>query len=171
MTTQASQAARDSAMTANSRIMNQPPGALARSPKAVTRTSCLATAITPGAEAATASSTPKTSSPAAGRRQRPAGSFPSGNTQSRIATKTRNSGHSSSNTADTQANGTVPGCIRYARMSYWFEGLAPTNRMANSSQPMGLPGRRATSNVATEAAGIPAHATATESTSGPPVPG
>ena len=52
-----------------------------------------------------------------------------------------------------------------------LDGLYPANKMPNNSQPMGLPGRRAASKVATEAAGIPAAATASESTSGPPVPG
>ena len=56
-------------------------------------------------------------------------------------------------------------------MSYSLDGLAPANKMPNSSQPIGLRGRRATSKVATEAAGIPAAPTASESTSGPPVPG
>lgn len=56
-------------------------------------------------------------------------------------------------------------------MSYSEVGLAPTIKMANSSQPMGLPGRRAASSVATETAGIPANAVASDSTTGPPVPG
>src|SRR4029077_2397706 len=111
MTIQASQAASDSTMTAMSRITNQPPGGVARSPVAVMRTAPLATATIPDDDAVTPSSRPTTSRITDGRRHRPPGSFPSGNTQSRIATKTRNSGHSSSNTTDTQPSGRVPWCI------------------------------------------------------------
>jgi hypothetical protein len=105
-----------------------------------------------------------------GRRQRPPGSLPSGNTQSKMAIRTRNIGHNCWTTTDTQPNGTVPGCIRYAHTSYWPDGLAPTNKMANSSQPIGLRGRWAASKVATAAAGSAAAAVASESTTGPPLP-
>jgi hypothetical protein len=56
-------------------------------------------------------------------------------------------------------------------MSYSPVGLAPTIRIANSSQPIGLRGRRAASRTPTNVAGIAAAPMDSDSTTGPPVPG
>ena len=75
-------------------------------------TSCSATASTPVSEAVTVITRPMTSRATDGRRHRPTGSFPSGNTQSKIATKARNSGQHSWTITDSEPSGSVPWCIR-----------------------------------------------------------
>ena len=70
--------------------------------------SCPAAAVTPLPEAASASSTPATSSAVAGRRQRAAGSLPSGNSHTRMAVSSRNTGQAAATTTASQPSGSVP---------------------------------------------------------------
>jgi hypothetical protein len=94
-TSQASKLATVPAITSRLSTPGTGDTGLARSPSASTRTSCATTACRPWAEAPRAASTPAPMRTAAGRRHRPDGSVPSGNSQSRIATRTRNSGQHS----------------------------------------------------------------------------
>ena len=81
---------------------------LARLPVASTTTACPATEAAPAAVAARAISTPAVTRITAGRRHRPAGSSPSGNTHSMIAISTSHTGQLVSSTTATEPSGSVP---------------------------------------------------------------
>jgi hypothetical protein len=55
-------------------------------------------------------------------------------------------------------------------MRYWLAGLSSTMMMISSSQPIGLRGRRAASNIPTAVAGTTPAAVMNASAAGPPDP-